>query len=103
VIASDDGHDEGQSLLLHEFDDFEDVILLAKRLNGSPVSFGKNSLYVFKKKYYVKADTDPAFYDDAEAVFSEYGAASGLSGAYLEEYGDLMIKDEAMDQLQKYF
>ncbi|MFS0643878.1 adaptor protein MecA [Siminovitchia sp. 179-K 8D1 HS] len=93
----------GDHILLFQFDDFEHVILLSKRLTGSSVPLGNNSLYVLKNKYFVKANADPQYYEHFDSIFSEYGDISIFSDAYLGDYGELIIENEAIHLLQQYF
>lgn len=88
--------------LLYEFDDFEDLINLAKRLN--PLNIDAGSIYSMNNRYYLLMNN---LEEDKTVVIasllSEYGNASILSHFVLAEYGKLIIKDKAIDRLLHYF
>lgn len=102
IIAGNYSNSGGRNLLF-QFDDFEHVILLSKRLKGSSVPLGKNSLYALKSKYFVKVNANPDHFEYFDSLFSEYGDKSIFSDAYLEDYGVLIIKHDAIYLLQQYF
>lgn len=102
IIAGNYSNKGGRSLLF-QFDDVEHVISLSKRLKGSSVPMGKTSLYALKNKYFVKMDANPEDYEYFGSLFSEYGDVSIFSDAYLDDYGELIIKNDAIYILQQYF
>ncbi|MBM7713653.1 adaptor protein MecA [Siminovitchia sp. FSL H7-0308] len=102
IIAGNDSNKRNRSLLF-QFDDFEHVILLSKRLKESSVPLGKNSLYAFKNKYFFKVKANPKHYEYFDSLFSEYGDKSIFSDAYLDDYGELIVKNEAIYILQQHF
>ncbi|WP_053366980.1 adaptor protein MecA [Bacillus sp. FJAT-27245] len=92
---------EGYEKFLFEFEGIEEVIQLARRL--SLLSAGGGSLYSLKGKYYLLFDVSP---DDAErhaSIMAEYGNASILSPYFLEEYGNPIMKEKAVETILKYF
>jgi adapter protein MecA 1/2 len=93
---------EGFEDLLYEFDDFEDVIGLSKRLSAVGISGG--SLYSMHNRYYllmnnVEADNNIK----AACVLSEFGNASILSPYILAEYGKRIIDGKAVETILQFF
>ncbi|RDU36322.1 adaptor protein [Neobacillus piezotolerans] len=92
---------EGYEKFLFEFEGIEEVIQLAKRLSSLAASGG--SLYSLKGKYYLLFDVLP---DDAErnaSIMAEYGNASIISPHFLQEYGNQIMKENAVETILKYF
>lgn len=88
--------------LLYEFDDFEDLINLAKRLN--PLNIDAGSIYSMNNRYYLlmdNLDVDKSMV--IASLLSEYGNASIISRFILAEYGKLIIEGSAIRGLLHYF
>ncbi|WP_077616467.1 genetic competence negative regulator [Caenibacillus caldisaponilyticus] len=107
--ADDDDYIEMQVTLdetddiLYQFRDFEDVLALARKLHDLGVRGG--SLYLFENRYYLIFE-DEAPVEDLEtfvAILAEYGSPSTMTNHRLEEYGKLIMKDQAVAQLYQYF
>ena len=107
--ADDDDYIEMQGTLdetddiLYQFRDFEDVLALARKLHDLGVRGG--SLYLFENRYYLIFEDD-APVEDLEtfvAILAEYGSPSTMTNHRLEEYGKLIMKDQAVAQLYQYF
>ncbi|MDQ0162443.1 adaptor protein MecA [Bacillus alveayuensis] len=85
-----------------KFDDFEHVISLSKHeLEGF-----RNSLYVFEGKYYLYVEfleENDEMIEDILSVVLEYGQESRVTIHRLDEYGKLIMKDNALDQVRKHF
>jgi len=92
---------EGYEKLLFEFDNFEDVIQLAKRLR--PISASGGSLYYMNGLYYLIFDEQNDKPERNAAIMAEFGHASILSPYVLEEYGNLIIKNKAVETILHHF
>ncbi|PFP27318.1 adaptor protein [Bacillus sp. AFS073361] len=93
---------EGYEDLLYEFDEFEDIISLAKRL--STVSIFGGSLYVWNNRYYLIMDNLESEKNiKAACVLSEFGNASILSPYVLAEYGKRIIEQQAVETILHFF
>ncbi|MEY2192301.1 genetic competence negative regulator [Neobacillus sp. BF23-41] len=93
---------EGFEDLLYEFDDFEDIIGLSKRL--STVNIFGGSLYAMHNRYYLlmnNLETEKNI--KAACVLSEFGNASILSPYVLAEYGKRIIENNAVETILQYF
>ncbi|RBW69942.1 adaptor protein MecA [Bacillus taeanensis] len=86
------------------FKDFEDVISLSHHFNGEEVV---NSLYVYKDSYYLyvtfEEDSSEKYQDDQLSQLLEYGFESNLTIYMLEEYGKVIMKEAALEQVKKHF
>jgi adapter protein MecA 1/2 len=92
---------EGKDIL-YEFEEFEYVIQLAKRLNM--LNMKTASLYSLYDKYYIHLGlNDPNELNRLIAILAEYGNPSLVSIHTLQEYGNEIIKDHAVDTIIKYF
>ncbi len=93
---------EGNTEILFEFDDFEDVISLAKRL--AIIGFSGGSLYSMKNSYYVLIENVSS---DSQvqiaAIMAEFGVPSFLSKYVLMEYGKTIIEEQAVAEILTYF
>lgn len=93
---------EGNTEILFEFDDFEDVISLAKRL--AIIGFSGGSLYSMKNSYYVLIENVSS---DSQvqiaAIMAEYGIPSFISKYVLIEYGKTIIEEQAVAEILTYF
>lgn len=93
---------EGYEDLLYEFDEFEDIIGLAKRL--STVNIYGGSLYAWNNRYYFLMDNLESERNiRAACVLSEFGNASILSPFVLAEYGKRIIENQAVETILQYF
>jgi len=93
---------EGFEDLLYEFDDFEDIIGLSKRL--STVNIFGGSLYAMHNRYYlVMNNLETENNIKAACVLSEFGNASILSPYVLAEYGKRIIENNAVETILQYF
>lgn len=93
---------EGYDDLLYEFDEFEDIIGLAKRL--SSVNIYGGSLYVWNNRYYLIMDNLESEKNiKAACVLSEFGNASILSPYVLAEYGKRIIEQKAVETIIHFF
>ncbi|MEW9110890.1 genetic competence negative regulator [Cytobacillus gottheilii] len=87
---------------VYEFNEFDDIILLAGTLyrNG----FDGGSVYYWNNKYFciLKADSSQAA-KQLFALTEEYGSLSSLTSHYLLEYGKPVIKEKAIQNIHHYF
>ncbi|RBP89566.1 adapter protein MecA 1/2 [Cytobacillus firmus] len=93
---------EGSEDILFEFQDFEDVVQMAKELNRVQIEEG--SLYCYKEKYYYHV-IDIAGEDIPRviAILAEYGDSAFTSIYIIQEYGKALIESKAVKELVKYF
>ncbi|GIP37500.1 adapter protein MecA 2 [Paenibacillus sp. J31TS4] len=92
--------------ITYMFADFEDLLRMAKVL--LPLVEDGGTLYSYKGKYVLQID--PAWLEDREsayqaviAVLSEFGEATSVTQAVLEEYGKVIIRTDAVQQLCTHF
>lgn len=89
-----------------KFSDFEDVILLANRITLNGVL---NQLYKFEGSYYLYVElTEEVFeternMDNLLSLLLEYGQESTLTIYRLAEYGEVIIGNDALATVAKYF
>jgi adapter protein MecA 1/2 len=92
----------GRDDLLFEFDDFEDVIQLSKRLDAVKITGGR--LYLKDNKYYLYFDSsNNVIFERISCILYEYGFPSLISYHILEEYGKVIIEQMAIEQVNQYF
>jgi adapter protein MecA 1/2 len=93
---------EGCENLLFQFDSIEDIIDLSHTLTSLQVNGG--SLFSYNNRYYLLMNNlDPSLVEKIAAYLSEYGNPSILSTHVLAEYGNQIIKDNAVETILKYF
>jgi adapter protein MecA 1/2 len=95
---------EQSDLICYAFKDFEDLLQGAKVIN--PLLMEGGILYSYKGKYILQLepiDLEEAKYQALIAVLSEYGEASSVTRAVLEEYGKVIISDDAVKVLCHHF
>lgn len=93
---------EGCEEVLFEFSTIEEVIQLSKRFMTMDRSDG--SLYSMNKKYYLHFEgIEATDKNKLISVLAEYGDPSLLSIHRLIEYGNLIIKQNAIETIVKYF
>ncbi|WP_318508548.1 genetic competence negative regulator [Bacillus sp. T3] len=93
---------EGCEEVLFEFSTIEEVIQLSKRFMTMDRSDG--SLYSMNDKYYLHFEgIEAADKNKLISVLAEYGDPSLLSIHRLIEYGNLIIKQNAIETIVKYF
>ncbi|SJZ87576.1 adapter protein MecA 1/2 [Pilibacter termitis] len=104
ILSSEEDIDEMDELVL-SFDDFEEVIALAKQIDAPDVF---SSLYKLEDLYYLVAwmDVDDISVEESESVLSvllEYGEEAEVTGDYLHEHANLLMKKTALEQLREFF
>ncbi|HEO8422306.1 adaptor protein MecA [Niallia sp. FSL W8-0635] len=88
--------------ILYEFTDLEDVINVAKQLVQN--NFNGGSLYNLNDRYYL-CFVDISTYKEEQiiAILSEFGDLSLKSIYIIEEYGNTIKKENAIETLVHYF
>ncbi|MDW0117015.1 adaptor protein MecA [Sporosarcina thermotolerans] len=87
------------------FDDFENLIPLAKKIPAYAV---QSSLYSFENKFYMHVIYDESEMDDDAkldycSIVSEYGSLSQVTIHRLEEYGKVIMESDVLKTVDKYF
>lgn len=85
------------------FDSFEDFIQLAKMY---PYNVQKSSLYRYSDYYFLHVYQDVIGEEDFTAdlaLLREFGEFSRVSWEVVQEYGEVMIKEKAIETAKKYF
>ncbi|QGQ96910.1 genetic competence negative regulator [Paenibacillus psychroresistens] len=97
---------EESDLISYAFHDFEDLLSMAKVIN--PLLVDGGILFSYKNKWIlqlepVDMEEKESRYQALIAVLSEYGEATSVTRAVLEEYGKIIIADDAVKVLCSYF
>jgi adapter protein MecA 1/2 len=91
------------STFVFRFADFEDVVHAAHALYPCGV---EASLYRYQDAYHLYIDEDSirdVVYDGVWAILQEYGEYSNVTKAVLDEYGDVILKNNAVEQIASQF
>ncbi|NHH92402.1 Adapter protein MecA 2 [Bacillus sp. MB95] len=95
--------DESEDMFF-EFDSFEDVIQLTKRMSNF---YDTDSvLYSFEKRFYVLLDyhmLSPAEVGNMIAVLAEYGNPSTITKHRVNEYGKILVEKKALEYINSVF
>ncbi|WP_416420442.1 genetic competence negative regulator [Priestia aryabhattai] len=95
--------DESEDMFF-EFDSFEDVIQLTKRMSNF---YDTDSvLYSFEKRFYVLLDyhmLSPAEVGNMIAVLAEYGNPSTITKHRVNEYGKILVEKRALEYINSAF
>lgn len=93
--------------LIIKFDDFEDIIQLAHRID---VDLLLSDLYVFEGNYFMHivferghTSYSDKWKEDVKSQILEFGQKSKLTIHRLEEYGKRLMKEDAFQQIQTHF
>lgn len=92
---------EDSEMILFEFENIEDVIQLAKRLAGAGIVGG--SLYYFNEMYYLSMDGVQPDANKTVSLLAEYGNPSIFSIHRIIEYGNEIMKENAVELLVHHF
>ncbi|GIQ71052.1 genetic competence negative regulator [Xylanibacillus composti] len=95
---------EQSDIISYQFDEFEHVIQAAKMINRLLLEGG--TLFQYKNRWILQIDPmemEDARYQALIALLSEYGEASSVTKAVLEEYGKIIIEEDAVKVLCRYF
>lgn len=90
--------------ICYVFREFEDVIGAVKILRGMDVLHG--SLYHYKERYVLYMEPDDLTGDrllDVISVLSEYAEPVSYTKAVMDEYGQLIVSDRAIEVLTAHF
>jgi adapter protein MecA 1/2 len=86
------------------FQDFEDVLGAARAVSDHADL--ACTLYVHENKYYLvlhEDDMEEEWFDSVWMMLLEYATLSNVSKPYLEEYGKLVISEQPLLTLLRYF
>lgn len=98
-VTLDESHE-----LIFAFQDFEDIIQLASYL--APLGITNGQVYHLDEQYYMLFDEDNLTDTEKEnliAVVSEYANSSIVTSHRLKEYGKVIYREKAIDQLIAHF
>jgi adapter protein MecA 1/2 len=92
----------GLNDFLFEFDEFENIIQLSKRLSALNITEG--TLYAKDHKYYLYFDNSQnSLFPQIACILSEYGNPSLLTTHVLKEYGNVIMESNAIEKVNDYF
>jgi len=95
---------EESDAIIFAFQDFEHLLTASRRINEYLIYGGK--LYYYKEHYILifdQIDVIDTTMDTMIAILSEYGDVSPISKVVLEEYGKLVIDEDAVKELVSHF
>ncbi len=97
------GHQKRTVIL--EFDTFDQFIALSKALK---LEDGTSDLYLYNEKYYLKLQlfsSEPVdlTVSDEVAIANEYGRKTPVTEEILDEYGELLMENGALELARHYF
>lgn len=93
-----------QNFIAFSFAEFEDMISAIKMLKNYVTENG--SVYSYKGHYILflaEHEFETEDHASITAILSEYGLASSLTEAYLDEYGKPVLKNDAIQVLNHHF
>lgn len=96
---------EQSDIVMYAFREFEDVISVCKQLQSSDLT-DDGKLYSYNGKYILTLD--PALIDSSRhnaviALLAEYGEATSVTYAMLEEYGKVIMAEAAVREICNHF
>ncbi|WP_166239300.1 genetic competence negative regulator [Paenibacillus turpanensis] len=92
-------------MITYQFRDFEDTVACAKLLQHH-IQAQNTALYSYKEKYFLLLDPDGLEEKEEQklvAILSEFGDASSVTKAVLEEYGKVVAETKAVEVLCRHF
>lgn len=97
--------DDDSEVDITEFDDFNDFIHLTQVLR---LENGTSDLYLYHNKYYLKLTLfnqsgNYTKVSDEVAIAREYGVKTKVTNELLEEYGQLVMENSALELGRHYF
>jgi len=95
---------EQSEAIIYRFRDIEDAIGAAKTLKGRTTDEGR--MYRYQNQWVLcfdPAGLESAGYHALIAVLAEYGEATSITPAVLEEYGQVIIASDAVKVLSEHF
>ncbi|MDF2836724.1 MAG: Negative regulator of tic competence [Paenibacillus sp.] len=96
---------EQSDVMMYAFKDFEDVIAAAGQLRSSGLTEA-GKLYSYKGKYILAiepSDVEQDRYNAVIALLAEYGEATSVTFAVLEEYGKIIMPENAVREICIHF
>lgn len=96
---------DGMLGFLVKFADFEDVIALSHRLQ---LKDSMNELYTYEDRYYLYVEFDETLHEEEEidvilSILLEYGEESAMTIYRIQEYGKLIITENALETIHSHF
>jgi adapter protein MecA 1/2 len=89
--------------IIFRFADFEDLLQATLRMQPLVKKGGK--IFAYRNQYFLvfgkELETDSV--EDLVAILSEYGEASTVTEAWLEEYGKTVCSENAVETLVRHF
>ncbi|MCF6409191.1 adaptor protein MecA [Pseudalkalibacillus salsuginis] len=102
--ATEEDDDEDFLSFMIRFNDIEDVISLSHNIDSE--SF-EDTLHHYENKYYLYVTFYDTFseseQDDVLSRLLEYGDETDLTVHRIEEYGKVILSENALEQLNEYF
>ncbi|TBL79776.1 genetic competence negative regulator [Paenibacillus thalictri] len=95
---------EQSDLISYAFHDFEDLLRASRVLN--PLLIEGGTLFSYKNKWILQlepVEMEEDRYQTIIAILSEFGEATSVTRAVLEEYGNTVISDDAVKVLCSHF
>ncbi|GGE51230.1 adapter protein MecA 1 [Pullulanibacillus camelliae] len=96
--------EEDELSFLISFNDIEDAISLSHAINDN---FIETSLYHFDHSYYMYFSFNQEFTEFEQendlSLILEYGDETDMTLDYIQEYGKVVIEDQALSTLKHYF
>ncbi|MBY0050435.1 genetic competence negative regulator [Brevibacillus agri] len=95
---------EESDLIIYAFRDFEHMVEAAHRINALLTNGG--SAYFYQGKYHLvleEVELDQERYHKLIAILSEYGEATPTTIYVLEEYGKVVVADDAVKEICRHF
>ena len=96
---------EHSEIIMYAFNDFEHVIAAAKQLMSAQLT-ESGRLYAYNGKWILSiepSDIEPSSINSVIALLAEYGDATSVTYAMLEEYGKVIMEEEAVFLLCTHF
>ncbi|MGN7468908.1 genetic competence negative regulator [Brevibacillus sp. SAFN-007a] len=95
---------EESDLIIYAFRDFEHMVEAAHRINAMLTNGG--AAYFYQGKYHLvleEVELDQERYHKLIAILSEYGEATPTTIYVLEEYGKVVVADDAVKEICRHF
>jgi len=96
---------EQSDLISYVFKDFEDLLRATKVISQFVPNNG-GTLFSYKDKYYLQLEPhemEDRDYNTLISVLSEFGDATSVTTSVLEEYGKIIIAEDAVNVLRSHF
>lgn len=96
---------EQSDIIMYSFGNFEDVISACKALQLAQLSEG-GILFSYNNKWILSiepSDIESTNFHSIVAILAEYGDATSVTYAMLEEYGKVIMSEDAIHQVCTHF